>query len=248
MEPNMVGAYGDFLAEFMAANDPPLLSFRRPEFRDLEEWRPRAREKALETTVDGVEVERLRWRLPYGPPTDAVFLKPAGAKGPLPGMLALHDHGGMKYFGWRKIADAGIPVHPIIRRHRDNDYGGRAWANEIARRGYAVLCHDTWPFGSRRVLVKDVPESIRWNEARDVTEAEEAADIVAYNQWASQHEDIWAKSLSSAGLTWPGMFVAEDMRALDVLCARPEVDASRIACAGLSPGWTSGSRRRSARG
>jgi len=254
MELNMVGGYGEFLDQVIAGNDPPLLSYRRPEFQDLEQWREQARTKALElvclsdcggvpraevvsrATVDGVEADRLRWQLPYGPPSEAVFLKPAGAKGPLPGILALHDHGGLKYFGWRKIADAGNPVHPILRRHRDEDYGGKAWANEVAKRGYAVLCHDTWPFGSRRVLVSDVPESIRWEDACDVTEAEERADIIAYNTWAGKHEGIWAKSLCSAGLTWPGMYVAEDMRALDVLCARPEVDATRVGCCGLSGG------------
>jgi dienelactone hydrolase len=44
------------------------------------------------------------------------------------------------------------------------------------------------------------------------------------------------KSLISAGTTWPGVYVVEDQRALDVLCARPDVDASRIGCAGLSGG------------
>ena len=44
------------------------------------------------------------------------------------------------------------------------------------------------------------------------------------------------KSLLSAGTTWPGVYVVEDQRALDVLCARPDVDASRVGCAGLSGG------------
>ncbi len=44
------------------------------------------------------------WQLPYGPPTEALFLKPKDATGPLPAILALHDHGGNKYFGHRKIA------------------------------------------------------------------------------------------------------------------------------------------------
>jgi dienelactone hydrolase len=45
-----------------------------------------------------------------------------------------------------------------------------------------------------------------------------------------------AKSLFSAGTTWPGVFYAEDKKALDVLCARPDVDATRIGCGGLSGG------------
>ena len=45
-----------------------------------------------------------------------------------------------------------------------------------------------------------------------------------------------AKSLLSAGTTWPGVFLREDQRALDILCARSDVDADRVACAGLSGG------------
>ena len=61
---------------------------------------------------DGLHIEHLTWQLPYGPPTEAVFLKPAGAQGRLPAVLGLHDHGGNKYFGWRKIARMSDQLHP----------------------------------------------------------------------------------------------------------------------------------------
>src|SRR5215467_15152601 len=44
------------------------------------------------------------------------------------------------------------------------------------------------------------------------------------------------KSLLSAGTTWPGVYLVEDQRALDVLCARPDVDPAHVGCAGLSGG------------
>lgn len=253
MARNMIGAYGPFAAEIVGEG-PAELSFRNERFRDVEAWRGEAKAKALEllaqpdtggapeaktlgrAIVDGVEVERLRWRLPYGPPTEAVFLKPEGERGPLPGIVALHDHGGVKYFGWRKIAEAGGPVHPMMLRHREGYYSGKAWANEIAKRGYAVLCHDTFTFGSRRVLIADVPPEIRWDGAADVSEEEPEDEIDAYNAWAGNHEHVMAKSLFCAGTTWPGIYLAEDQRALDVLCAREEVDAQRVGCAGLSGG------------
>ena len=34
---------------------------------------------------DGLTIEHLHWQLPYGPPTEAYLLKPAGARGRLPG-------------------------------------------------------------------------------------------------------------------------------------------------------------------
>ena len=58
----------------------------------------------------------------------------------------------------------------------------------------------------------------------------------AYNRWAANHESILAKALFSAGTTWPGVFAAEDRIALDVLCARPDVDTARVGCCGLSGG------------
>src|SRR5689334_1578730 len=54
---------------------------------------------------DGVAGEALSWSVGYGPRTQAWLLKPAGAKGKLPGVQLLHDHGGYKYFGKEKVAD-----------------------------------------------------------------------------------------------------------------------------------------------
>jgi len=110
-----------------------------------------------------------------------------------------------------------------------------AWANELARRGYAVLVHDTYSFGSRRVRIGDVPPQIR-GEYREEQDPESPEEIARYNTWAGTHEHLMAKSLFSAGTTWPGVFTAEDQRALDVLCARDDVDADRVGCCGLSGG------------
>lgn len=253
LDENMIGAYGPWAAG-LVGEGPARLSFRHPRFSraDLDDWRSQARQRLRERLLmpdsggvpdaivqdrfreDGLEIERLSWQLPYGPPTEAVFLKPAGAEGRLPAILALHDHGGMKYFGWRKICRLPNSLHPMMRRHQEDHYGGAAWANEIARRGYAVLVHDTFTFGSRRVRLGDVPPVLRGD--RKEVNPEDENEIADYHRWAADHEDIMAKSLFCAGTTWPGVFLGEDMRALDYLCSRPDVDPGRVGCGGLSGG------------
>lgn len=250
MPVNLLGAYGDFFAQ--SVSDPPRLSFRHPAYSNLNTWRPvaRARYHSLlsrppasptpqaivqhQISFDGLDIEQLQWQLPYGPPTEALFLKPRGARGKLPGVVGLHDHGGNKYFGLRKITRVTSDPHPAMIRHQQQYYGGLAWANELARRGYAVLVHDTFAFGSRRIRWADVPGNIRNNQVESGPEADE--EITRYNQFAAAHEQLVAKGLACSGYTWPGVFVNDDQRALDYLASRPEVDSTRLGCAGLSGG------------
>lgn len=247
---NMLGAYGDWAAGL--AGDPPRLSFRQAEYKNLASWRKLACERyrqmllqpisggVPQATVqrkfehDGLSIEQLQWQLPYGPPTEAVLLKPIGATGKLPAVVGLHDHGGNKYFGVRKITRTASEQHPLMVQHQDHYYGGRAWANELARRGYVVLVHDAFAFGSRRMRLGDVPASIKGKLQELHPENED--EIQRYNQFARSHEDEISKSLLCAGLTWPGVFTGEDERAVDYLVSRPDVDAERVGCCGLSGG------------
>ena len=249
VEPNMIGAYVPW-ASNIVGTEPGRLSLRRGDWPILDEWRETARNRLFEllampeidaptVTVwrrisrDGLHIEELSWQLPYGPPTRALFLKPEGATGPLPGILALHDHGGNKYFGCDKIAQIDDAPSQLMVEHRAECYGGRAWANEIARRGYAVLVPDAFPLPAGgcawlmcRVLHKGLVDD---DEAT-------REGVAAYNRWAAEHESVMAKSLFCAGTTWPGVFLAEDRVALDILCARDDVDPERIGCGGLSGG------------
>ena len=248
---SVIGLYGPWAAS-LNENKLPSLSFRKKEFTNVDEWRKTARKRTMERmsipniggmpkvnvnkqyTYDGLHIEELSWQLPYGRATEAILLKPENAKGKLPAVLAFHDHGGNKYFGTRKITKTSDQQHPTMIQHQKEYYEGAAWANEIAKGGYVVLVPDAFTFASRRVMMQDVPEFLR--DGLNDNDPENSENINKYNQWAGQHEHVMAKSLFCAGTTWPAVFFAEDQKALDILCAREDVDTTRVGCGGLSGG------------
>jgi dienelactone hydrolase len=248
---SIIGQYGPWASSLIEGKIPSH-SFRKSEWSNLATWKEAARKKLLDRmaipdigptpkvtlkkqyTYDGLHIEELTWQLPYGRPTDAILLKPANATGRLPAILGFHDHGGNKYFGTRKITKTSDQQHPLMVTHQQDYYSKRAWANEIAKRGYVVLVPDAFTFGTRRVMIQDVPDHLRTGLSDQ--DPENPNNINAYNDWAGQHEHVMSKSLFCAGTTWPSVFFAEDQKALDVLSARNDVDTNNIGCAGLSGG------------
>jgi dienelactone hydrolase len=271
---SLLGAYGPWVNERISAQKKEY-SFLNARWSEASVWSSQAREvfashilsqnlglpavKSTGTTsFDGLEIEELSWNLPYGPATKAYFLKPARTTGRIPAILALHDHGANKYFGKQKIAAVDGKSHPLLENYRDLYYGGRAWANEIAKRGYGVLVHDIFPFESRKILPSEIPgfvvermmlspedvreltpESIGLGTVctgYDVSPNQTIPEIDRYNAFAAQYESTIAKSLFCTGLTWPGVVLAEDRAALEYLASRPDIDPERIGCGGLSGG------------
>ncbi len=277
-ELNQLGVYGSWARS--VASQPGRLSFA-PVMKSgkvrLAEWKKLGRARVRDClgpspvqgkapraqtvrsfTYDGLIIEELSWQLPYGPPTAAYFLKPQGAAEPLPGVLALHDHGHVKYFGKRKITRTSESLHPFLEEHQRTYYGGKAWANELAKRGYAVLAHDVFPFESRRIDSGGLPahmvehltaapesrpelslEALASGQASadwDVPPEEPSERIHRYHAFAVRHEEAVARSLFCLGFTFPGVVLAEDLAALGVLASRPEVDPDRLGCCGLSGG------------
>ncbi|MEJ7767981.1 MAG: hypothetical protein WKF89_09230 [Chitinophagaceae bacterium] len=250
-ELSIIGLYGAW-ASSLTSDQLPALSFRRKEWQNVDSWKKLARKRLTERlsipgiggkpviqvqkqySYDGLHVEELTWQLPYGRPTEAILLKPLESKGRLPGIIALHDHGGNKYFGCRKITKTSANQHALMKEHQQSYYENFAWANQMAKRGYVVLVPDAFTFASRRVQFQDVPLHLRKGNNDDDPENEK--NIESYNSWASDHEHVMAKSLFCAGTTWPSVFFAEDKKALDILCSRDDVDAGRVGCGGLSGG------------
>lgn len=249
MKPD-IGIYYE-LVDILSRSSQPSLSYMAKEWPELELWRIQARSEVfkllafepprvpLDATTDAkredrdLVVEEISYDMPYGPRAHGFFLRPRKKRGRLPAVVALHDHGGFKYFGKEKIT--AVPQEPPkLREFKQEAYEGRSWATELAERGFAVLSMDTFLFGSRKIPVESMNDEFQ--KRFNGLEAGSKEYIQAYNQLAAELEHVIAKTIFAAGSTWPGVFAYEDRRSVDYLLTRREVDPSRIGCGGLSGG------------
>jgi dienelactone hydrolase len=228
------------------------LSFLHADAPDLKTWQERARAKVIDhlfyappRVAPQPEVIR---RLDRGDhvqeditfqttpdvrvPATVLIPKNATATRQAPGIVVFHDHGGMYVWGRDKVVEAedGVEEHPTLREFKQRSYGGKSIATELVRRGNVVIAIDMFYWGQRRMLLDDDPASYR--DPRRMTRDE----VVAFNRRAGQNEPLVARSLFTAGVTWPGVLVWDDLRTIDYLATRPEVDARRLGCVGLSVG------------
>lgn len=249
-----IGSYRRLVEALTAGRKRPL-AYNRERGEEFERWKSLARAKLHEllgygpapcplepetvSTVerDGLLREEVEYTAAGGVRTRAVLLLPAGAKGPLPGVAALHDHGGFYFYGREKIADEK-PEREILRQFQDRYYGGKAWAAELARRGFAVLCPDAPFFGSLRPVPEEIDDEIleRFDFSGELPPRDSDAYIERFNEFCHRYEALFVKHLLAAGTTWPGAMFGFDGRAVDYLASRPEVDADRLGCCGLSLG------------
>jgi dienelactone hydrolase len=180
-------------------------------------------------TADGLAGQEVSWSVGYGPRTTAWVLRPLSAAGPLPAVLGLHSHDGFKYFGKEKIADGPVATAPEMAMLRHKAYQDRAFANALAARGFVVLVHDVFLWGSRRFPLESMPTQIRDRPT-------DPSPIDRYNAAARDHEHLVAKYCSVLGTTLAGVVAHEDRVAIAYLKSRGDVIGERIGCAGLSGG------------
>ncbi|MEX1239914.1 MAG: hypothetical protein WEB30_09355 [Cyclobacteriaceae bacterium] len=162
----------------------------------------------------------------------AFLLVPEG-KGPFPGVVALHDHGGWFMHGKEKLV-AMEGEHVAVKEFRNGSYGGRAWAEALAKRGFVVIVPDAFYWGDRRLKYDLEPEELRNRVAGlDTTTIEY---VRAVNRYLVERTTDLHIRMSFAGMTWGGIITYDDRRAVDLLSSLSEVDKERIGCAGLSGG------------
>jgi dienelactone hydrolase len=144
--------------------------------------------------------------------------------------VALHDHGGFYFWGREKLLERD-DEHPVLTDFKRQYYGGRSIASDLARRGYVVIVIDMFYWGERRLLLAADPPD--WRERPRTITAERIAE---FNRRGQQNEQLTARTIYAAGFTWAGVMYWDDIRTVDYLVTRPEVDPARIGCVGLSMG------------
>lgn len=244
-----LGAYSDWAAgrlAAMAGRPLPAADAVRGQVKALLQVpdvpeQPRDVRLGLAWSRDGVDGQEVSWSVGYGPRTAAWLLRPAGVSGPLPGVLALHGHDGFKFHGKEKIADGPEPPSAAVVALRAGLYGGRAFATDLARAGFAVLVPDVFGWGSRRFPFAELPGLVRdlTEATRDIVPPDElsrgAGEAAAYNTAAWHHEQLIAKYCALLGTSLAAVVSAEDRMAAGYLRSRPDVTGP-IGCVGLSGG------------
>ena len=158
----------------------------------------------------------------------AYVLVPKGLKGLRPGDRVLHDHGGMYLWGREKIVE-GDGEHPVLVDFKRAAYGGKSIASELARRGYVVVVIDMFYWGDRRMLLDGDPAAASGRRRSGPAGSPSSTA-------ARESEAPVARTIYAAGFTWSGVMFIDDVRTVDYLVTRPEVDPDRIGCVGLSVG------------
>ncbi len=224
------------------------LSFLQPRFKDLGAWKNEARRlvldllhyspppcdprpETLKRTDRGDYVEeRVAFNTTPDVRVPAFVLIPKRASLPAPGIVALHDHGGFYLWGKEKLVEQP-DEHPALAEFKRESYGGRSVASELARRGYVVVVIDMFYWGERRLLLAG--DGADWRDRPRTITRERVAE---FDRRASAAEQLVGRTIMAAGFTWAGVIFWDDIRTVDYLVSRPEVDPRRIGCVGLSVG------------
>jgi dienelactone hydrolase len=174
---------------------------------------------------EGVTICEISWNVGWGPRTQAYLLTPEGVTTPLPGALFLHSHDDVKEFGKEKLVAGAAELPEHLQWVKRDHYGNQAPANELAKRGFAVLAFDAFMWGSRRF-----PEEVMPNRLKEVLGSDD------YELLSVMHESMaLSKYLSLFGATLAGLLNFDDRVALAVAHTLPEFTDS-ISAVGLSGG------------
>jgi dienelactone hydrolase len=182
---------------------------------------------------DGYEIRAISFAGSSHYRVPALLLVPDKRTDKLPAVVALHDHGGWFYHGKEKLVRLD-GEHVALVKFREQYYGGRTYADELARRGFVVIVPDAFYWGERRLQYKDPPAQLQQRLAG--LDEKQPEYVQAMNSWLRERNSELNTWLAFSGTTWLGIVNHDDRRSVDVLASLPEVDSTRIGTLGLSGG------------
>lgn len=237
------------LIEKLATRPFSPMAFTQDRFRSLKHWRAMARAKIFELlhyappkwqtkgqTSDRIDrgdyvLEKVHFNTsPYFRIPAFVLVPKDAPRRETPALIVLHDHSGFYLWGKEKLVE-DENENPTLREFKGRYYEGRSIASDLARQGFLVLVIDLMFWGERRMILDEDPDD--WRKRPSDLSPER---VSAFNIRSSQHESLLNRTLISAGLTWPGLIFWDDIRSVDYLLTRPEVDRNRIGAIGFSLG------------
>lgn len=205
------------------------LAWGNSDITDFEKWRKAARDKVFECMMtpppapksydikvlaeekrDGYTARKIEFSLSGFYRVRAYLLIPDG-KGPFPAVNMLHDHGAHLFIGKEKMIKPFDDESAVIEdadKWCENLYEGQFFGDYMARNGYVVFSTDA-PMWGERGCAEDL-------------------DISRYV--------VIAGNMMMYGRDLSAFMTYDDIASTDFLATLPEVDSSRIGCAGFSMG------------
>lgn len=197
--------------------------------KNFKEWQKRARAEVMDAMLappphaadyqtkviaeerrDGYRAQKITFNLTGYSRVQAYVLMPDG-KGPFPGVVLLHDHGGHYTIGKEKMVRP-FAVEEAVMEDADgwakSCYGGQYVGDYLAAHGYAVISVDALYWGGRG--------------------RKEGAD-------GSKYADV-AGNFMMLGRSLSAFMNYEDIYTAEYFAAFPGVDPNRIGCTGFSMG------------
>ena len=200
--------------------------------KDFKEWKQVARQKVLDCMLapppspspisilhsqliaeeqrDGYKARKLDIRLSRYYSVPAYVLIPDG-KGPFPAVNLLHDHGAHLFIGKEKmIRPLACEDSTVIRDAEEwaANYGGQFFGDFLAQHGYVVFSADAPMWGERGQ--QEGPRRDKY--------------------------DMIAGNMMMYGIDLSAYMTYDDLSGTEFLASMPEVDSTRIGCAGWSMG------------
>lgn len=180
---------------------------------------------------DGFREEHVALTLTPPFRTTAIVTIPKNGREKHPAIVLLHSLGSLALFGKEKFLQR--PDEPsYLTEYRRECYAGQSLLAEFARAGYLCIAIDALGFGRRtKFAARNSGDFDVIRSGLSPTEAEKISIKIFQTEFGES-----ARVLGSVGLSIAAVTATDDLRTVDYLASRDDVEHDRIGCAGLSFG------------